>query len=158
MAVVAILSSTLSLIVKLSTLHVLECQSPVWGGIDEELQKLRRALLGVHSIMGDAEERQLKDKAVQEWLNELKHAVYDAEDLLDEANSHVILIQLKSERQGHRMSKVRNFFSLDNPSFFLLKLGNKLKSITRRIDGIMEEMHKFNFKVDALPLAQRTRP
>ncbi|KAH7677290.1 P-loop containing nucleoside triphosphate hydrolase protein [Dioscorea alata] len=125
MAVEAILSSTLSLIVKLSVPHVLECLSPVWGGIDEELQKLRRALLGSS-----------KDEAVQEWLNEHKPAVYDAEDLLDEGNSHAILIQLKSEG----------------------RLGNKLKSITRRIDGIMEEMRKFNFKVDALPLAQRTRP
>lgn len=43
------------------------------------INKLKTALMTV-----DAEETQMTNPAVKEWLNELKHAAYDADDLLDE--------------------------------------------------------------------------
>ncbi|KAJ0972983.1 hypothetical protein J5N97_020942 [Dioscorea zingiberensis] len=157
MAVEATLASSLSLIVRLSAPHVLECLCPLWHGVDDDLQKLRRAMLGIQSIIGDAEERQVEDRAVKDWLTELKHAAYDAEDVLDQANTHLLVLRRKSELHGRLTSKVRNFFSLDNPLLFLLKLGSKLKDTIKKIDGIMEEMHKFNFKVYNQS-SQRARP
>ncbi|KAJ0967833.1 hypothetical protein J5N97_024750 [Dioscorea zingiberensis] len=157
MAVEAALASSLSLIIKLSAPHVVEYLGPLWDGVDDELLKLQGAMLGIQSIIRDAEERQVNDEAVKNWLTKLKHAAYDAEDVLDQANTHLLVLRRKSELHGRLTSKVRNFFSLDNPLLFLPKLGSKLKGIIRRIDGIMEEMHKFNFKVSN-QAPQRTRP
>ncbi|KAJ0973374.1 hypothetical protein J5N97_021333 [Dioscorea zingiberensis] len=157
MAVEAALVSSLSLIVKLSAPHVLEYLGPLWDGVDDDLQKLRRAMNGIQSIIQNAEERQVEERAVKDWLTELKHAAYDAEDVLDQANTHILVLRRKSELHGRLTSKVRNFFSLDNPLLFLLKLGRKLKSIIRRIDGITEEMRKFNFN-EYNQAPQRTRP
>ena len=48
------------------------------------LKKLKRKLLTVHSVLDDAEAKQITNLAVREWMDELKVVVYDAEDVLDE--------------------------------------------------------------------------
>ncbi|KAL6329548.1 hypothetical protein AAG906_022099 [Vitis piasezkii] len=48
------------------------------------LKKLKINLLAVQAVLNDAEVKQITDPHVKEWVDELKHAVYDAEDLLDE--------------------------------------------------------------------------
>ena len=47
------------------------------------INKLKTALLTVDAVLIDAEEKQMTNPAVKERLNELKHAAYDADDLLD---------------------------------------------------------------------------
>jgi hypothetical protein len=51
---------------------------------DGLLHKLKMSLLSVNALLDDAEEKQLTKPVVKAWLNELKDAVYDAEDVLDE--------------------------------------------------------------------------
>ncbi|KAH7677284.1 P-loop containing nucleoside triphosphate hydrolase protein [Dioscorea alata] len=148
MAVEAILVKALGLIIELTAPPVLQYLRPIWGGVDEELEKLRLYLRQIQPLVEDAEERQLMEDNVKSWLMLLKDAAYDAEDILDQANTHVLLIQRKAQFYGPLKSKVRDFFSLHhNPLLFQLQLGHKLRSINQRIDGIIVEMHKFNFKV-----------
>ncbi|KAH7677293.1 P-loop containing nucleoside triphosphate hydrolase protein [Dioscorea alata] len=148
MAVEAILSTALEQIINLTAPPVIRYLRPIWGGVDGDLEKLRWNLLQIQPLIEDAEERQLMDQPVKAWLMLLRDVVYDADDILDQANSHVLLIQRKAEFYGPLRSKVRDFFSLHhNPLLFQLQLGHKLRSINRRIDGIIEEMHKFTFKV-----------
>ncbi|KAH7677270.1 P-loop containing nucleoside triphosphate hydrolase protein [Dioscorea alata] len=148
MAVEAILSTALEQIINLTAPPVIRYLRPIWGGVDGDLEKLRWNLLQIQPLIEDAEERQLMDQPVKAWLMLLRDVVYDADDILDQANSHVLLIQRKAEFYGSLRSKVRDFFSLHhNPLLFQLQLGHKLRSINQRIDGIIEEMHKFSFKV-----------
>ncbi|KAJ7005083.1 hypothetical protein NC653_009793 [Populus alba x Populus x berolinensis] len=51
---------------------------------DEELKKLKARMRSVSKLLNDAEEKQITDAAVKEWLDELKDAVYQADDFLDE--------------------------------------------------------------------------
>ena len=53
------------------------------GGL---LQKLKETLNTVNGLLDDAEEKQITKLAVKNWLNDVKHAVYGAEDILDEIN------------------------------------------------------------------------
>ena len=48
------------------------------------LQNLEFALLSANSVLIDAEEKQFTNSAVKKWLDELKDAVYVADDILDE--------------------------------------------------------------------------
>ncbi|XP_058724349.1 putative disease resistance RPP13-like protein 1 [Vicia villosa] len=48
------------------------------------LKRLKIILLSVHAVLNDAEEKQMKNEAVKEWLEELKDVAFDADDLLDE--------------------------------------------------------------------------
>ncbi len=54
---------------------------------DGPLRKLKIALLSVNAVLEDAEDKELTKPAVKEWLDELKDAIYDAEDVLDEVAS-----------------------------------------------------------------------
>lgn len=57
---------------------------------DALLMKMKIVLLTVHAVINDAEEKQITNPAVKEWLDELKDAVHDAEDLLDEMATEVL--------------------------------------------------------------------
>ncbi|KAM0953988.1 putative virus X resistance protein-like, coiled-coil [Dioscorea sansibarensis] len=155
-----VFANALETITELSTLHALQYFGPIWGGVYEQLQKLRRFLVFIQPLVEDAEERQLTDKAVRCWLLLLKDAVYDAEDILDDAKTHELLIQRKAELSGRLRSKVRDFSSLDhNPLMFKLQLGKKLTNVNERINDLIDEMHKFSLRaVENSSKLLRSRP
>lgn len=51
------------------------------------LEKLQLTLVQVSAVLSDAEEKQITNPFVRQWLDELKDAAYDTADLLDEINS-----------------------------------------------------------------------
>ncbi|KAL5993693.1 hypothetical protein ACLOJK_040946 [Asimina triloba] len=54
-----------------------------WG-VDEEIGNLKSSFSAIQAVLEDAEERQFESKAVQDWLQKLKHIAYDADDLVDD--------------------------------------------------------------------------
>ncbi|XP_039120075.1 putative disease resistance protein RGA1 [Dioscorea cayenensis subsp. rotundata] len=135
MVVEAILSTALGLIIELTAPPIIRYLRPIWGGVDGDLKKLRNYLVQIQPLVQDAEERQLMEDNVKSWLMQLRDVSYDAEDILDQANTHVLLIQRKADIYAPLKSKVRDFFSLHhNPLMFQLQLGHKLGSINQRID------------------------
>ncbi|KAG2394628.1 putative disease resistance protein [Vigna angularis] len=54
------------------------------------LDELKTKLLVLNAVLNDAEEKQITDSAVKQWLDELRDVVLDAEDLLDEINTHAL--------------------------------------------------------------------
>ncbi|KAB1199598.1 putative disease resistance RPP13-like protein 1 [Morella rubra] len=46
-------------------------------------RKLKIAVLSVNAVLEDAEEKQLTKPFVKDWIDELKDALYDADDILD---------------------------------------------------------------------------
>lgn len=51
---------------------------------DDLLERLKETLNTVNGLLDDAEEKQITKAAVKNWLNDVKHAVYEAEDILEE--------------------------------------------------------------------------
>ncbi|XP_038979027.1 putative disease resistance protein RGA4 [Phoenix dactylifera] len=118
-------------------------------GIDEKREKLQRQVLAIQSVLGDAEKRQVTDKAVKKWLEALKKAAYEADDILDEFHYEGLRCQAKI--QDDTANKVLDFFSLHNPVLFQLNMGKKLKDIVERIDRIEAEGAKFGFRGNPQP-------
>lgn len=67
--------------------------------INELLRKIRMTLLLINSVLNDAEEKQIKNSAVKEWVNELKITAYHVQDLLDEITTDASLNKLKAEQK-----------------------------------------------------------
>ena len=61
------------------------------------LKKLKIKLVAVQAVLNDAEVKQITDPSVREWVEELKHAVYDAEDLLDEISTQALQRKMEAE-------------------------------------------------------------
>jgi len=54
------------------------------------LKKLKITLLSLQSVLNDAEEKKITNPAIKEWVDELTHTLYDADDLLDEINTETL--------------------------------------------------------------------
>ena len=61
-------------------------------------------------MLNDAEEKEITDTIVKEWLDELKDSLYHAEDLLDEITTEALRCQVEADFVTST-SKVRNFIS-----------------------------------------------
>nr|XP_048330563.1 putative disease resistance RPP13-like protein 1 [Ziziphus jujuba var. spinosa] len=73
--------------------------------------KLKIMLLSANRVLNDAEMKQLTDRDVRKWLNELKDAIYNAEDLVYEINTEALRYEIQSQSGSHTLFQVRNFFS-----------------------------------------------
>ncbi|XP_057740643.1 putative disease resistance RPP13-like protein 1 [Arachis stenosperma] len=76
------------------------------------LEKMKATLLSDQAVLNHAEEKQITNFAVNEWLNELTQAIFDADDLLDEINTEALGCKVKARYQSPSCSaKVRNVFA-----------------------------------------------
>ncbi|KAL2514464.1 putative disease resistance RPP13-like protein 1 [Forsythia ovata] len=60
------------------------------SGIDAQLKKWRRTLLMIKAVLTDAENKQTRNEAVKEWLNDLEDLAYDLDDLVDKLNTEAL--------------------------------------------------------------------
>ncbi|CAI0461784.1 unnamed protein product [Linum tenue] len=83
----------------------------------------------VNAVLDDAEEKQVSKPAVKMWLDELKDAVFEADDLFDEISYRALRARLESP--------TTHLFSSLNP----LKRGMKwkLEDVLRRIEYLVKQ-------------------
>ncbi|KAL4604416.1 hypothetical protein ACB092_10G192200 [Castanea dentata] len=109
-------------------------------GFKEDLKKLLRTVRAIQTVLKDAEERQLTDRALRNWLTELKEVAYEAEDLLDECSPEVMV----SGNRNRFIEQVRVFVpSLGNFASCINMLP-KLEKIKETLDVLAEEKSFFN--------------
>ncbi|XP_028755828.1 putative disease resistance RPP13-like protein 1 [Neltuma alba] len=102
---------------------------------DKLLNHLRPSLIAARAVLNNAELRQFKkDLAVKEWLNELKDAVYDLEDLMDE-------ISTRAATQKQVPS-----FSFASLTLRDTSMANKLEAISDRIEYIVRQKDALELK------------
>ncbi|RDX60760.1 putative disease resistance RPP13-like protein 1, partial [Mucuna pruriens] len=66
--------------------------------LDEKLLKrLKRKLLSINALVHDAELKQISDSLVKAWLHEVRDALLDAEDLLDEIDFEFTKCKMEAE-------------------------------------------------------------
>ncbi|KAL4599260.1 hypothetical protein ACB092_11G114700 [Castanea dentata] len=108
--------------------------------IDRLVQKLKLELMSAGAVLNDAEEKQITDPAVKNWLDELKDAVYVADDLLDEIAYEALRCKLDDEST----SKVMGFISPFVDSFD--------KRIQFELENILEQLESITKQKDVLRL------
>uniref|UniRef100_M0ZV69 NBS-LRR resistance protein n=1 Tax=Solanum tuberosum TaxID=4113 RepID=M0ZV69_SOLTU len=53
-------------------------------GFKNDFKKLSSTFSTIQLVLEDASEKQLKDKAIENWLQKLNFAAYEVDDILDE--------------------------------------------------------------------------
>ncbi|XP_050110653.1 putative disease resistance RPP13-like protein 1 isoform X2 [Malus sylvestris] len=108
--------------------------------LDEPLlEKLKVTLPALSAVLNDAEEKQISNLDVRKWLDELKHAVLDAEDLLDEIDTEALRCKVEGEDQTEKLTnKVWNFFST-SPSHFYQSMNDEIQGLLQRLDGFVQQ-------------------
>ncbi|KAG6632516.1 putative disease resistance RPP13-like protein 1 [Carya illinoinensis] len=111
------------------------------GGL---LKKLEIVLLFANAVLEDAEEMQFTKPTVKKWLHELKDAVYDAEDILDEIHTEVLRCKLDDEFQTFA-TKVRKTFSTSlNP--FVREIEPKINDVVETLDHLVKRKDAIGLK------------
>ncbi|KAK4426855.1 putative disease resistance protein RGA1 [Sesamum alatum] len=113
----------------------------VWG-LKNELESLESILGAVQLVLQDAEIKQRKSRAVQDWVSKLKNAAVDAENILDRIATEGFRRRVDSERGIQR--KLNSFLSKRNQLLFRLKMAGEVRKIRGKLDAIAEERVKFH--------------
>ncbi|KAJ4717938.1 Disease resistance protein [Melia azedarach] len=119
-------------------------------GIDREIQTLTDNFQAIRAVLEDAENRQVKENAVRDWLDKLKDVSYDIDDVLDEWNIAIRRLQLENEKASKDKRKEVCFFI---PSYFfsprqvLIRhdIAIKIKHLNQTLDHIAKGKNMFNF-------------
>ncbi|KAL6338324.1 hypothetical protein AAG906_018671 [Vitis piasezkii] len=107
--------------------------------VDTTLQEWRRTLTHIEAVLDDAENKQIREKAVEVWLDDLKSLAYDIEDVVDEFDTEA---KQRSLTKGHQAStsKVRKLI----PTFGALD--PRAIKITRELDAIAKRRLDFHLR------------
>ncbi|XP_057249276.1 putative disease resistance protein RGA1 [Beta vulgaris subsp. vulgaris] len=122
-------------------------------GYKSQLDDLQRTVSTINAVFRDAETKQELTHEAQHWLEELKDAVFEADDLFDE---FVTLAEQKQlvEAGGSLSKKMRQFFSDSNPLGIAYRMSRGVKKIKKKLDAIAYN-HQFSFKIDLEPIKER---
>ncbi|KAJ9169400.1 hypothetical protein P3X46_017602 [Hevea brasiliensis] len=100
MADAILLKTAGEIISKLASLALEEID--LWWDVEEELEKLKSTVSTIQAVLLDAEEQYSQSHQVKVWVDSLKEAFYDADDLLDEFSTDILLKQMVT---GNKMVK-----------------------------------------------------
>jgi hypothetical protein len=122
------------------------------AGLQENLEKWRKTLSTIQAMLDDVEEKQYTERAVKEWLDDLRHLAYDVDDIVDELATEA---STAAESQV-RPSKVRKltpsaWFTPSSSSHFKInsRLGSKIKEVTDRFNDIVTRKGQLNLNETA---------
>ncbi|KAG6774927.1 hypothetical protein POTOM_018345 [Populus tomentosa] len=116
---------------------------------DRLLKKLKVLMISVNGVLDDAEEKQIAKPAVEMWVNELKDAVYEADDLLDEIAYEALRSEVEVGSQSSA-DQVRGFLSA---RFSFQKVKEEMETKLGEIVDMLEYLVQ---QKDALGLREGT--
>lgn len=142
---------------RLASLELLKFASLV--GIQKKLQKWAQMLSAIQAVLEDAEEKQLTDKAVKLWLDNLRDLAYDVEDMLDEFAVEAMRCKLKgsdeaSKNQVQKLVPACCNIYRAKAVKFSLRMGSKMDRITSRLADILKQ--KIQLGLEKIPGGQST--
>ncbi|KAL6328009.1 hypothetical protein AAG906_031353 [Vitis piasezkii] len=111
--------------------------------VDTTLEEWRRTLTHIEAVLHDAENKQIREKAVKVWLDDLKSLAYDIEDVVDEFDTEAKQRSLTEGSQAST-SKVRKLiptFGALDPRAILINLRH-LKIDGTKLERMPMEMSR----------------
>ncbi|CAL5331082.1 unnamed protein product [Camellia sinensis] len=119
---------------------------PTFEGIGTQLTNWTNMLRQIEALLIDAEEKQLTDRAVNLWLDDLQDLAYDLDDLVDEFATEALRHSLKAKPPQASSSKVWNPIPNFKPRdvVFNFKMRSKIEGINTRLHNSFEQCSKLN--------------
>ncbi|KAH7514950.1 hypothetical protein FEM48_Zijuj11G0144600 [Ziziphus jujuba var. spinosa] len=119
----------------------------LWS-VNKEMEKLSSILSTIRAVLEDAEEKQLRNRAIKNWLQKLKDVSGELDDILDECSAEASLLEYKMQRFGVSPKVKASFLSCLNPknTRFRFQIAKKMEDVSERLDDIAKEREKFHLR------------
>ena len=114
----------------------------------ELLNHLKRKLVVVLNVLNDAEVKQFSNDLVKQWLIQVKNAVYDAEDLLDEIATDALRCQIEAAAD----SQTCGTFQVCNQFCDWVKAPFAAQSMESRVQEMIDTLEAIAQEKDGLGL------
>ncbi|KAH9689095.1 hypothetical protein KPL70_015350 [Citrus sinensis] len=134
-------------------------------GVGKEVKKLTSNLRAIRAVLHDAEKRQVKEETVRLWLDQLRDACYDMEDVLGEWNTARLKLQIDGvdDHENDALvpkKKVCSFFPTAScfackPLVLRRDIALKIKEINEALDDIAKQKDMFGFSVNVTKRNER---
>ncbi|KAK2440089.1 putative disease resistance RPP13 protein [Trifolium repens] len=109
--------------------------------LDKLVEELESTLDSINQVLDDAEIKQYKIPEVKKWLGDVKHAMYEADQLLDEIATDAPMKKLKAESQPSTSYNIVNFIpTFTNP------FESRIKDLIKSLDSLVEQKDKLQLK------------
>ncbi|KAL9349268.1 hypothetical protein Peur_056527 [Populus x canadensis] len=116
---------------------------------DRLLTKMETAMTSLRVVLDDAEEKQITNTAVRDWLDLLKDAVYKADDFLDEIAYEALRQELEAEDQTFT-GRTQKLLSSINP----LEISGS-EDFEGKIEVLLQDLDPLVDRMPALGLINR---
>ncbi|KAK2654692.1 hypothetical protein Ddye_014548 [Dipteronia dyeriana] len=119
-------------------------------GVRKEIRKLTSNFEAIQAVLVDAEQRQVKETTLSlgVWLDKLKDASYDMDDVLDEWNTAILKLQIEGVENA-QIPKKKVCFLFSSPCICFRQvgirhdIGVKIKEINEKLDSIAKEKDRY---------------
>ncbi|KAG5226332.1 disease resistance RPP13 protein [Salix suchowensis] len=122
------------------------------GGV---LEKMEETLNTLNGLLDDAEEKQITRPAVKKWLDDARHAVYEAEDLME-------VIDYERLRSKDKAASRRKFVSdLDPDNKRIKEMEAELQKIYEKLERLVKhkgDLRHIEGNGGGRPLSEKTTP
>ncbi|KAL9459136.1 hypothetical protein AB3S75_002513 [Citrus x aurantiifolia] len=123
-------------------------------GVGTEVKLLQDNFEAIQAVLVDADRRQMAEEPVRLWLEKLKYASYDMEDVLDEWNTARLKLQIEGVDMNALAPRKRvcSFFPASScfgskKVFLRHDIAQEIKEINKNLDAIHRQKDMFNFSV-----------
>ncbi|KAM0896120.1 hypothetical protein ACQ4PT_023383 [Festuca glaucescens] len=114
-------------------------------GVEEDLKELQRTMTQIQCFLNDAEKRRIKESAVNNWLAELRDAMYNADDIIDMARSEgrmLLAERPSSSRESTKCGGISFFTCIPNvPKHH--KIADKIRDFNAELERISKLGERF---------------
>ncbi|XP_027113937.1 putative disease resistance RPP13-like protein 1 [Coffea arabica] len=108
---------------------------------DDLLKKLKSELRTVGAVLDDAENKEIRNQYVKDWLEELHDTFYQAEDLLDRINTEALRIKVETEYQSSTST------CTSSGDEFLRRITPVIETIVERLVGYNKQIIPLGLQV-----------
>jgi len=112
------------------------------------LRQLQTTMLNLQAVLDDAEEKQISNPHVKQWLDNLKDIVFDAEDLLNEISYDSLRCKVENKQSQNKTNQVWNFLSSPFNRFY--------REINSQMKIMCESLQSFAQNKDILGLQTKS--
>uniref|UniRef100_A0A2N9H5Y6 Rx N-terminal domain-containing protein n=1 Tax=Fagus sylvatica TaxID=28930 RepID=A0A2N9H5Y6_FAGSY len=99
----------------LSVSHFLHRRCPrdcISLGVKDDLEKLKNTVSAIKAVLLDAEEKQVQSHAIKDWVGNLKDALYEADDVLDDFSTEALRREVMTRGKKDAINANRMEFHL----------------------------------------------